>query len=138
MYLLITVGTLFIIFKVYTFVSYQYEVYKYNENIQILQKSTTRQISDIASSSDSNKLVYFGRPSCPYCRAFVPKLRSAVKKTHVEVKYIQTNPTTGEKSMDNLRSRLNIEYVPTLIRIKNGKVTKYNEKEDLNKFLLEK
>ncbi len=85
-------------------------------------------------------IIYIGRPNCPYCAEFAPKLNQLVKETSETVYYydvydVRTNdPDAYEQQMKGL----GVNGVPTVLEVSNGDVTEnisgddiYEETEEL-------
>ena len=75
---------------------------------------------DLSELKKENKeiIVYLGRPTCSYCRSFVKLLNKSIKETNSKVYYIQTEKDSTNKALASIRKEYNIEYIPTLIKIK--------------------
>lgn len=84
--------------------------------------------------------VFWGRASCPFCRAFVPSLAQLSKKRKINIYYIDTENTDSNKILRSERKRYKVKTVPTLIKIKDKKSFKtFNHmKETLEHFLKKK
>ena len=75
--------------------------------------------------------IYFGRESCPYCPEFINSLYQYLEKSDstFEVYYIDTE--NKEETLIKLRNELNIEFVPTFLKVGNGKSKYLNENTEL-------
>lgn len=110
---------------------------KYVSNFSVIQPNQLDSIIE-----HETVYLYFGRATCPYCRAFVPELVSISKKNGVTIYYIDTENT--DKKIQSLREKYNIEFVPSLIKIEKSESKRfesYNIKDDsseLEKFLYKK
>lgn len=64
--------------------------------------------------------LYIGRPTCSYCQEFLPKLLTALKKTHTKIYYIDSEKYRNGY-LNNFRSIHSIKTIPDLSVYKNGK-----------------
>lgn len=65
-------------------------------------------------------ILFIGRPTCPYCRRFEPKLTQVAKENKLDVYYINSDEISPE--LDSLRSTYNVATVPGLLVAKGGRV----------------
>lgn len=115
----------------------KFEEEEYSKNVKDFIVITPEELSEKVLSNENN-YVYFGRQTCPYCRAFVPKLNKLSKERKINIYYIDTENTDTDIKLQELRSKLNIETVPSLLLFKNNgnTVTHYDsEKEELENFI---
>lgn len=137
-YLLMAVGTVTILGSAYIYVSAQIKTHNEEQSIKITTQEYETNIAaatKINSEDFQNKVkdkedfvVYFGRPTCPYCREFSPILNKAIQKTGKEVFYIQTRTDKKDKTLNKVRDTYKIESVPNVLRFKAGKlVSIYDE-----------
>lgn len=66
--------------------------------------------------------IYVGRPTCPVCQEFEPKLVKEVKANKAEVHYFNTDEgrKENEEKMVEMLNSLNISTVPALLYFKDG------------------
>lgn len=71
-------------------------------------------------------VVFFGRESCPYCRKFSSTLRTFLDQTGVPVDYFDTSKVSPQdvdgKFLDMMNNVIGLQYTPTVVLIKHGKV----------------
>ena len=65
-------------------------------------------------------ILFIGRPTCPYCRRFEPKLTQVAKDNDLTVYYL--NSENQDSVTQDLRLTYNIPTVPALVVAKSGKV----------------
>lgn len=71
-------------------------------------------------NQDENFIVYIGRSTCPYCRAFVPKLNRVSKEHDVKIYYIDSEDgAEGAEDLIVFRDKNKIATVPALLNIQN-------------------
>ncbi|ATF25597.1 thioredoxin family protein [Brochothrix thermosphacta] len=83
---------------------------------------TTTEFETMKESKDGF-VVYIGRPTCKYCRAFTPKLAKIAKDKKLTVYYYDTDKArkSDDKSLTKLLNNLDVSSVPTLMVIKDNK-----------------
>lgn len=97
-----------------------YNKYKYEQDVKIFEKINS---SEILNTNIKNKsmIVYVGRGTCPDCREFVPRLKSISKKLSVKIYYLDTE-NEEKANLNRLIKKININSIPTILNIQNGKV----------------
>lgn len=70
---------------------------------------------------------YIGRPTCPHCRKFEPKLQEAIKRTQVPVFYLNTDEEDSAEASHFVDSQ-GITTVPHLTYYKEGETGAYLKK----------
>lgn len=72
--------------------------------------------------------VYVGRPSCPDCVEFYPKLNEFLEKNKLSILYYNTECRASKKKLEReYYNSLGVKSVPSIIRIEDGVVKKvYN------------
>lgn len=68
--------------------------------------------------------VYIGRPTCPHCEFFYPRLEKAIEESNVEVYYINTDNIENQETMEELKNITSVEFVTYLIEISDGEVVR--------------
>ena len=67
------------------------------------------------SIENGKKFVLFiGRPSCPYCQLFEPKLSNVVSKVDFPIYYISSEDSSQLDEVQAMRRRYGIATVPAL------------------------
>ncbi|MFO8234962.1 MAG: thioredoxin family protein [Bacteroidales bacterium] len=85
--------------------------------------SNIQEVNDLASiDSIDNGYIYFGRPTCPYCEIFYPNLDKSAIDNNVSVTYLNTDEVVSEEDLNRIIDIYNLEYVPYLVKIKNGEI----------------
>ncbi len=67
-------------------------------------------------------ILFVGRPTCPFCRRFAPKLAQVVQETRAKVVYLHSEDMSQIEEIAALRKRYGIATVPGLLVAKNGSV----------------
>ncbi|MBX4268548.1 thioredoxin domain-containing protein [Clostridium estertheticum] len=102
------------------------------ENNEIPTTSKVKILLDINKESLAEKienkesfLVYIGRPSCPDCRKFTPKLEKKLTDTNKQILYYNTEVHASKKQeMRVYLNSLGIKSVPTIMGVSKGNVEK--------------
>lgn len=91
------------------------------EESTLLTLVTNEEVSALLENGESGFL-YVGRPTCPVCLKFMPKLEEASERTGQTVYYYNTDEgrEEDEEKLGSLLDQLKIESVPALLYIENG------------------
>lgn len=65
-------------------------------------------------------ILFIGRPSCPYCRRFEPKLTQVAKDNQLTVYFVDSE--AADSDIQDLRTAYNVSTVPGLLVAKAGHV----------------
>lgn len=79
-------------------------------------------LSLLKDNSKETTFVYFGRPNCPYCKEFYPKLEKATNENKMNVYYYDTKFHKGDADFEEVLSEYGVEEIPYLAKVKNGKI----------------
>ncbi|MBM7636280.1 conjugal transfer protein TraF [Streptococcus saliviloxodontae] len=71
-------------------------------------------------ASESKFILFIGRPSCPYCQRFAPKLANVAQATGAKIAYINSEDASQIEDIQAFRSRYGIATVPGLFVAENG------------------
>ena len=71
-------------------------------------------------SSTDKFILFIGRPSCPYCRLFEPKLSNVARNSNFTIFYINSENSEELEYIQALRKRYGIATVPALFVSENG------------------
>lgn len=91
--------------------------------------------------SNKERLIYIGRPSCPYCQMVQPKLEKVAKKNHFQLRYYNTDDArkSNEKKLNHLLNKMQVQSVPTVVLVKDNHVIKkwdaVNDLQKINKYI---
>ena len=113
----------------------QYQKAEYQRETKTFIKISPKKINKLLGKKFI--YVFWGKASCPYCRAFVPGLAELSKKRKINIYYINTEKTDSNNFLKKERKKYKVESVPTLIKIKDKKHFKVLDrmKGTLNQFL---
>lgn len=116
----------------------RYQNTEYQKATKTFIKISPKKINKLLDKKNKRIIyVFWGKASCPYCRAFVPGLAKLSKKRKIKIYYINTESTDKDKYLKKERKKYKVESVPTLIKIKNKRHFKVFDrgKSTLNQFL---
>ena len=71
-------------------------------------------------SSTDKFILFIGRPSCPYCQLFEPKLSNVARNSNLTIFYINSENSEELEDIQALRKRYGIATVPALFVSENG------------------
>ena len=120
---------IFIVFF-YSFINKKLMFDNYEKNIINTEKIRAEDLSEL-KKENKEIIVYLGRPTCSYCRSFVKLLNKSIKETNSKVYYIQTEKDSTNKALASIRKEYNIEYIPTLIKIKGTSFSSLEKKDNV-------
>ncbi|RMC47471.1 MULTISPECIES: thioredoxin family protein [unclassified Lactobacillus] len=116
----------------------RYQNTEYQKATKTFIKISPKKINKLLDKKNKRIIyVFWGKASCPYCRAFVPGLAELSKKRGINIYYINTEKTDSNNFLKKERKKYKVESVPTLIKIKDKKHFKVlnRMKGTLNQFL---
>lgn len=91
---------------------------------------------NVVNSNDyHNSFLFFGRPTCPHCRVFIPMLYKIARNQKLKIYYFDTDSDINGQAKKLLLS-LGIVELPQLIQLKNKRPNKslkvYNNENAIN------
>ncbi|OPA79249.1 hypothetical protein BVG16_09150 [Paenibacillus selenitireducens] len=92
------------------------------QNKSVLTPMTNEGLESFFQEQQSG-VVYIGRPTCPVCREFQPKVEKVSKATGTEVFYYNTDLARqeNETTLNQMMEKLQVQAVPTVIYFSEGK-----------------
>lgn len=93
------------------------EYYEHLNNSNVIE-ITDKELKELDISGQTF-ILFIGRPTCQYCRQFVPKLEKANKQFNRKIYYINSEKYL-KSYLAEFRSKYNIKFVPTLIHIQDN------------------
>ena len=64
-----------------------------------------------------NTILFVGKPTCPFCQMFVPKLNHVAQQNNLDIYYLNSIDTQTIPAIKSLRDRMDIPTVPQVITI---------------------
>lgn len=71
--------------------------------------------ADELLSNEKGTVVFIGRPTCPYCRKFAPKLHKVSVEQGVKVYYTNSEHPDYSEELRNFREKYGVPTVPGLL-----------------------
>lgn len=75
----------------------------------------TPALADEKIQAGNQEIIFIGRPTCPFCQKFAPKLQEVVDQHDLTVYYIFSQDSQHQAEIDALREKYDIKTVPALI-----------------------
>lgn len=75
-----------------------------------------------AIESKEKIVLFVGRPSCPYCQRFEPKLRTVAQANNLHVNYLNSEDQSQLAEIQAFRAKYDIPTVPGLLVAEKGEV----------------
>lgn len=66
---------------------------------------------------DEGKLVFIGRPTCPFCRKYLPKLIQALGEDVSSTYYLNSEETATDDALSDFRFEVGAKTVPSLVYV---------------------
>lgn len=70
-------------------------------------------------SEPNDKMVYFGRPTCPSCEVFDPILKEELIKGNKKIYYFNTDEWRENKEFESTLKKYDVNSIPYLVYIKS-------------------
>ena len=88
-------------------------------------------------SSMDKFILFIGRPSCPYCQLFEPKLSNVARNSNLTIFYINSENSEDLEDIQALRKRYGIATVPALFvcKVLFMKIWKFQKMELLRLYV---
>lgn len=85
-------------------------------------KPITAAQAKVAIDKDEKFILFVGRPSCPYCQRFEPKLTHVAKTNQLAICYLNSENYSDLQAIQSLREQYGIKTVPGLLVAENAQV----------------
>ncbi len=109
----------------------------YEENCEMLKNIDKEELEGKISNQESF-WIYVGRPNCPDCQKYFPRLKKYLEENSFTLLYFNTKVKVSKKQdMIVFLNDLGVDEVPAIIKIDNGKVVRIfdmQKEEDINDF----
>ena len=91
-----------------------YTMEEFKEKVSQLKQVTPEEVNEFKNSEDKH-LVFIGRPTCGFCRAFLPKLLSVASVLNEELYFLDSAETATDDTLSALRDEVGAATVPSLV-----------------------
>lgn len=75
----------------------------------------TPEKAEVLLEDEVGTSVFIGRETCPFCRAFIPKLYNVSQKHDVQIYFVHSEHPDYLNEIDNFRNKYNVPTVPGLL-----------------------
>lgn len=96
-----------------------------NNNTTMYYDDFSIKINDIEQLTDKefSGVVYFGRDTCPYCSEFNKLIKQSELFNNIKIYKFDTDTWRKNQKFNDILKIYNIEEIPVLIKIENGKIS---------------
>lgn len=93
--------------------------YNQEEYEKITKNFTELTIDEVEErlQKGESTILFFGKPTCPFCQMFVPKLNHVAQKNNLDIYYLNTIDTETTPAIKALRNHMGISTVPQVVTI---------------------
>ena len=98
----------------------------YEEDIKEFIEITAEELERKLAAGEE-AIVYIGKPVCPYCRKFVPKLDKVRKEKGLTIHYVNSQDTPTNPALQSIRAKMGVALVPSMVTVDGpGRFTNLN------------
>lgn len=90
------------------------EIEEFNQLVSDFEEITAEEAEE-KLVSEEGATVFLGRPTCPYCRKFAPKLHQVSQSDQVHVYYVNSEKSGQEEQLNTFRQKYGLATVPSLV-----------------------
>lgn len=96
---------------------------QYEENVADFNLVPITDVYSMFTEDGKEHVIYFGRPTCYYCRQFSPELKDLNTLMNNRLEYYNTDSQDFDEAAANFLFRtVGIPGTPTIIRLQNGQI----------------
>lgn len=96
---------------------------QYEENVADFNQVLMTDVYSMFTEDGKEHVIYFGRPTCYYCRQFSQELKDFNTLMNNRLEYYNTDSQDFDEAAANFLFRtVGIPGTPTIIRLQNGKI----------------
>ncbi|MEY8371853.1 bacterocin transport accessory protein [Aerococcaceae bacterium 50-4] len=89
---------------------------EFEEEVKNFQEITAN-VAQGFLDEDEEKLVFIGRPTCPFCRKYLPKLMQALGNDVENTYYLNSEQTATDDALSDFRFEVGAKTVPSLVYV---------------------
>ena len=89
---------------------------QYNETVANFIELTAEEVEARLANGEET-ILYIGKPVCPYCQRFVPKLNNVREENNLTVHYLNSLETETVPAIKALRNKMEVPLVPQVVTI---------------------
>ena len=91
------------------------------EAVEKFEKKSIQEVESFISTGEE-VILFIGRPTCPYCRRFAPKMNEARQALNKPAIFVNSEDVTQLNEIQSFRQKYGIPTVPGLLVAKGGEV----------------
>ena len=89
------------------------------EAVEKFEKKSIKEVESLISNGEE-VVLFIGRPTCPYCRRFAPKMNEARQALNKPAIFVNSEDVTQLNEIQSFRQKYGIPTVPGLLVAKGG------------------
>lgn len=89
---------------------------QYEQTVNNFVELTAQQVEERLANGERT-ILYIGKPVCPFCQKFVPKLDSVREQNDLTIHYLNSLNTLTDSEIKALRDKLQVPLVPQIVTI---------------------
>lgn len=89
---------------------------QYEQTVSNFVELTAKQVEERLENGEKT-ILYIGKPVCPFCQKFVPKLDNVRAQSDLTIHYLNSLHTPTDAEIKALRDRMEVPLVPQVVTI---------------------
>lgn len=89
---------------------------QYKEIVKNFQELTAEEVEERLANGEKT-ILYIGKPVCPFCQKFVPKLNNVREENNLTIHYLNSLETQTNPAIQALRDKMEVPMVPQVVTI---------------------
>jgi thioredoxin 1 len=89
---------------------------QYEEVVSNFIEITAQDVENRLAKGEKT-ILFIGKPTCPYCQKFVPKLENVRQQNGLTVHYLNSLNTPSDPELKALRDKMTVPLVPQVVTI---------------------
>lgn len=89
---------------------------QYEQTVSNFVELTAKEVEERLVNGEKT-ILYIGKPVCPFCQKFVPKLDNVRANNGLTIHYLNSINTLSDPEIKNLRDKMDVPLVPQVVTI---------------------
>lgn len=89
---------------------------QYEEVVSNFIEITAQDVENRLAKGEKT-ILFIGKPTCPYCQKFVPKLDNVREQNNLTIHYLSSLNTPTDAEIKALRDKMEVPLVPQVVTI---------------------
>ncbi|AZP04090.1 thioredoxin fold domain-containing protein [Jeotgalibaca ciconiae] len=89
---------------------------QYEEVVSNFIEITAQDVENRLAKGEKT-ILFIGKPTCPYCQKFVPKLDNVREQNNLTIHYLNSLNTPTDAEIKALRDKMEVPLVPQVVTI---------------------